>query len=128
MGKLDEYNELLEVLGPHGREMVQSVWLEATRSSTPAGLTRYLEGAHEIATAGLGWSVVLAYLRETPAIARQVGETAAFRTIDVALTVYARTDARTGEQVFSSGIVAARRLVDSALFVAYLDFLCELAE
>ena len=28
----------------------------------------------------------------------------------------------------SSGIVSARRLVDSALFVAYLDFLCELAE
>ncbi|HKQ25821.1 MAG TPA: VWA domain-containing protein [Burkholderiales bacterium] len=128
MAKLDEYEDLLKALGPHAREMVQSTWLEASRSFTPGGLTRYLEGAREIATAGLGWSVVLAYLRETPAIARQVGETIAFRTIDVALTVYARTDARTGELVFSSGIVAARRLGDSALFAAYLDFLCELAE
>ncbi len=128
MAKLEDYSELLTALGPHARQLVQSTWLEATRSFSPSGLTRYLEGAREIATAGLGWSVVLAYLRETPAIARQVGETTAFRTIDVALTVYARTDARTGEQVFSSSIVAARRLGDSALFAAYLDFLSELAE
>jgi len=128
MAKLEDYSELLTALGPHAREMVQSTWLEASRSFTPDGLTRYLQGAHEIATAGLGWSVVLAYLREIPAIARQVGETTAFRTIDVALTVYARTDARTGEQVFSTGILAARRLGDRALYSAYLDFLCELAE
>ncbi len=128
VARLDDYSELLTALGPHAREMVQSTWLEASRSFSPAGLTRYLEGAREIATAGLGWSVVLAYLRETPAIARQVGEDGAFRTIDVALTVYARTDARTGEQVFSSGLIAARRLGDSGVFASYLDFLCELAE
>jgi nitric oxide reductase NorD protein len=128
MPKLDDYNELLEALGPHGREMVQSVWVEAARSFEPAGLTHYLQGAREIATAGLGWSVMLAYLRETPAIARQVGERAAIRMIDVALSVYARTDARIAEQVFASGVVAARRLNDQALFAVYLDFLCELAE
>ncbi|MEQ1880952.1 MAG: hypothetical protein ABL878_08265 [Burkholderiales bacterium] len=128
MPKLDDYNELLDALGPHGREMVQSVWLEATRSFEPAGLTRYLEGAREIATAGLGWSVMLAYLRETPAIARQVGEDAALRMIDVALSVYARTDARMAERVFPAGVVAARRLQDKAQFAGYLDFLRELTE
>ena len=128
MTRLDEYSELLEALGPHAREMVQPVWLEATRSFTPEGLTSYLQGARELATAGLGWSVVLACLRETPAIAREAGETSALRMIDVALTVYARTDARIAEQVFSSGIVAARRLGDGTLFAAYLDFLCELAD
>lgn len=128
MAQLDEHKDLLAGLGPHAREMVQSTWFEATRSFTGPGLNRYLEGARAIAAAGLGWSVALAYLRETPAIAREVGEDAAFRTIDAALTVYARTDARTAEQVFSTGMVAARRLRDGGLFAAYLDFLVELAE
>jgi hypothetical protein len=127
MAKLDDYNELLTALGPHARQLVQSSWLEATRSFTPEGLTRYLEGAREISTAGLGWSVALAYLREIPAVARSIGEEPAFRTIDAALSVYATTDARTAEMVFSTAIVAARRLRDGGLYVAYLDFLRELA-
>jgi hypothetical protein len=128
MAKLDDYSELLTTLGPHARQLVQSTWLEATRSFTPDGLTRYLEGAREIATAGLGWSVALAYLRETPAVAREIGEEAAFKTIDAALAVYARTDARTAEQVFATAIIAARRTHDGALYVSWLDFLRELGE
>src|SRR5450759_4679903 len=99
MTQLDEYKDLLAGLGPHAHELVQSNWVEATRSFTQAGLTRYLEGGREIASAGLGWSVVIAYLRETPAVAREIGEEAAFRAINAALAVYARTDARTAEQV-----------------------------
>ncbi|HWA11668.1 MAG TPA: VWA domain-containing protein, partial [Burkholderiales bacterium] len=45
-----------------------------------------------------------------------------------ALAVYARTDARTAELVFGSAIIAARRMRDGALYVAWLDFLRELAE
>ncbi len=126
MAKLDDYSELLTALGPHARQLVQSTWLEATRSFTPEGLTRYLEGAREISTAGLGWSVALAYLREMPSVARGIGEDAAFRTVDAALAVYAATDARTAEQVFVTASVAARRLRDGALYAAYLDFLREL--
>jgi nitric oxide reductase NorD protein len=128
MSQLDDYSELLASLGPHARQLVQSTWLEASRSFTPEGLTRYLEGAREIATAGLGWSVALAYLREMPAVARGIGEEAAFKTIDAGLAVYAHTDARTAEQVFATAIVAARRLRDGALYAAYLDFLRELSE
>ena len=127
MAKLDEYSELLEGLGPHARELLESSWLDASRSFTVKGLTRYLEGARELATAGLGWSVVLAYLRETPAVAREVGEDAAFGAIDAALAVYAHTDARTAEQVFSTCNIAARRLRDGALYGAYLNFLAELS-
>ena len=127
MAKLDDYSELLEALGPHARELLQSGWLEAGRSFTGKGLTRYLEGAREIATAGLGWSVVLAYLREIPALARELGEEAAFGSIDAALAVYAHTDARTAEQVFATCNFAARRLSDAALYGAYLEFLTELA-
>src|SRR5258706_4583067 len=127
MAKLDEYSELLTSLGPHARELLESSWLEASRSFTDKGLTRYLEGARELATAGLGWSVVLAYLRETPGVAREVGEEAAFVALDAALAVYAHTDARTAEQVFSTGNIAARRLRDAALYGAYLEFLAELA-
>src|SRR5258708_21869397 len=115
MAKLDDYSELLEALGPHARELLQSSWLEASRSFTEKGLIRYLEGARELATAGLGWSVVLAYLRETPGVARAIGEEAAFGAIDAALAVYAHTDSRTAEQVFSTANIAARRLRDSAL-------------
>jgi nitric oxide reductase NorD protein len=128
MAKLDDYGELLETLGPHARELLQSSWLEASRSFTEKGLARYLEGARELATAGLGWGVVLAYLRETPGVAREVGEVAAFGAIDTALAVYAHTDARTAEQVFSTGNIAARRLGDAALYGAYLEFLAEFAQ
>src|SRR5690606_11918142 len=124
----DDYGELLASLGPHARQLVQSTWLEASRSFTPEGLTHYLEGAREIANAGLGWGVALAYLREMPAVARSIGEASAFRTIDTAMAVYARTDARTAELVFQSANVAARRLRDGALYGAWLDFLNELAE
>lgn len=127
MAQLDEYQELISALGPRARELLQPTWTEAARSFTRPGLTRYLEGAREIAAVGLGWSAAIAYLRETPALAREIGEDAAFRIIDAALVVYASTDARTAEQVFSTGIVAARRLKDGALFSAYLDFLRELA-
>src|SRR5262245_3660345 len=127
MAKLDDYGDLLDSLGPHARELLQSTWLEATRSFTEKGLTRYLEGARELATAGLGWSVVLAYLREIPAVARQAGEDAAFGTIDAALAVYARTDARTAEQVFSTANVAARRLRDAGLYASWMEFLAEFA-
>lgn len=128
MATLDDYGELLASLGPHARQLVQSTWLEASRSFTPEGLTHYLEGAREIANAGLGWGVALAYLREMPAVARSIGEASAFRTIDTAMAVYARTDARTAELVFQSAIIAARRLRDGALYEAWLDFLRELAE
>ena len=128
MAQLDEYKDLLAGLGPHALDIVQSNWFEATRSFTPAGLTRYLEGAREIATSGLGWSVVIAYLRETPAVAREIGEEAAFRTINAALAVYARTDARTAEQVFTTNIIAARRFKAGELFTDYLNFLSELSE
>jgi nitric oxide reductase NorD protein len=127
MAKLDEYSDLLAALGPHARELLESGWLEASRSFTEKGLARYLEGARELATAGLGWSVVLSYLRETPAVAREVGEEPAFRAIDAALAVYAHTDSRTAEQVFATSNIAARRLGDAALYRAYLTFIAELA-
>ncbi len=127
MAKLDDYSELLEALGPHARELLQSGWLEASRSFSDSGLKRYLEGARELSTAGLGWSVVLAYLRETPAVARQVGEEAAFDAVDAALAVYAHIDTRTAEQVFATSTIAARRLQDGALYRAYLAFIAELA-
>lgn len=127
MAKLEEYSELLTSLGPHAREMLESSWLEATRSFSETGLARYLEGARELATAGMGWSVVLAYLRETPGVAREVSEAAAFGAIDTALAVYAHTDAATAEQVFSTSNIAARRLRDAGLFGAYLEFITELA-
>lgn len=127
MAKLEDYEGLLTALGPHARSLVQSSWLEATRSFTRPGLARYLEGAREVATAGLGWSAVLAYLRELPGVAREVGEDAAFTSIDKALTVFSHTNPRTAELVFSTLIVAARRLRDRALFLAYLEFLGELS-
>ena len=54
MAQLDEYKDLFAGLGPHALDIVQSNWFEATRSFTHAGLTRYLEGAREIASARLG--------------------------------------------------------------------------
>jgi nitric oxide reductase NorD protein len=127
MAKLDDYSDILDSLGPHARELLQSSWIEASRSFTEKGLTRYLEGARELSTAGLGWSVVLAYLREIPAVAREADEDVAFATIDTALAVYAHTDARTAEQVFSTANVASRRFGDASLYRGYLEFLTELA-
>lgn len=128
MSQLDEYKDLIAGLGPHAHEIVQSSWLEATRSFTRAGLTRYLEGGRELASAGLGWSAVIAYLRETPAVAREVGEEAGFGTVNAALAVFARTDARTAERVFATAIIAARRFKSGALFADYLNFLSELSQ
>jgi uncharacterized protein YegL len=127
MAKLDDYEELLTALGPQAHELVRASWADASRAFGESGLTRYLEGARELSTAGLGWSVVLTYLREVPAIAREVGEGAALRTVDTALSIYAGTEARTTEQVFATAVLAARRFRDDAQFIAFLEFLAELA-
>lgn len=128
MVKLDDYKELIDSLGPHARQLVQASWLEASRSFTAKGIVRYLEGAKEISTAGLGWSAVLTWLREIPALARSVGQEPAFKSLDCSLTVFSRTDAATADQVLGSLNTAARRLGDPALFEAYLEFLSELAQ
>jgi hypothetical protein len=125
--RIEDYGDLIEALGSHSQELVRSTWLEATRSFTPEGLVAYLLGARKISDAGLGWSVAIAYLRHTPAVAREIGELGAISAVDTALTIFTETDARTVELFFTAAPVAARRLKDPKLFATYLEFLDELA-
>ena len=125
--RLEEYSELIERLGSHSQELVRSNWAEATRSFTAEGLVAYLLGARKISDAGFGWSVVIAYLRHTPSVAREIGEQGAFCAVDTALAISPKTDTRTVELFFVASAVAARRLKDPALFAEYLAFLDELA-
>ena len=99
-----------------------------SQSFTPKGIERYLEGARGLSSAGLGWAMVLTYLRELPALARSVGQQNALKSVDCILLVYSRTDGATAEQVLNSLNAAQRRLADPDLFVAYLDFLSELVQ
>ncbi len=125
--RIEDYRDLIEPLGYNSQELVRSNWVEATRSLTPEGLVAYLIGARKISESGLGWSVVIAYLRHTPAVAREIGEHGALRAVDTALAIYSQTDARTVELFFAATVVAARHLKDPKLFARFLEFLEELA-
>jgi len=126
--RIEDYTDLIETLGSNSQELVRSNWVEATRSFTPEGLVSYLLGARKISEAGLGWSVVIAYLRHAPAAAREVGEHGAIEAVDTALAIFTETEARTVELFFTAAPVAARRLKDPKLFAAYLEFIAELGE
>ncbi len=125
--RIEDYRDLIEPLGYNSQQLVRSNWVEATRSLTPEGLVAYLIGARKISETGLGWSVVIAYLRHTPALAREIGEHGALAAVDTALAIHPQTDARTVELFFAAAVVAARHLKDPRLFATYLEFLEELA-
>ncbi len=121
---LEDYGELAEQLGAHAQEVLHACWNEAARTFTAASLESvYLKGARALHSLGRGNDLVVTFLQEAPAVAREVGEQAAADLVEMALRCVSKTSATVVTAIIGSSPVAARRLAERQLFEGYLRLL-----
>lgn len=124
---LDEYREAMQDAGPAVLDTLDSVYLEASRVMSPAGLHDYLEGAKGLAKLGRGNDIVISYLTEMPAVAKECGEDIVRDVIEAAMKLASMTSGEVIALLFSTMPTAARRLGDPELLRGYLAFVHQLS-
>jgi hypothetical protein len=118
---LRDYGELTAALGADAREVLQACWSEATRTFSVPALERiYLKGATGLQALGRGSDLVVQYLEQAPAVARELGEDAVDRLVQTALRSASKTSASVLGALVDSSPVAAKRLGEVQLFEGYL--------
>ncbi|MCG5501936.1 nitric oxide reductase activation protein NorD [Ectothiorhodospira lacustris] len=121
---LEDYPELLEDLGGHAVEVLESAWQEAVRSFSSAGLKNYyMEGARALHALGKGTEPVAAFVQESPVVARELGEDAVMDLIEAVIKLSSKTSGAVISLVIATSPVASRRLADPTLFKGYLRLL-----
>ncbi len=121
---LEDYGDLAEQLGAHAQEVLQSCWNEATRVFSAAALENvYLKGARALHSLGRGSDLVVTFLQEAPAVARETGEEAVTDLVEMALRCVSKTSATVIAAIIGSSPVAARRLAERRLFDGYLHLI-----
>lgn len=124
---LEDYEDLLDDLGPQARDIMKGVWHEATRAFSSRGLkVNYLENALALHRNARGSDVVIAFLEEAPEVARELGEDVVNELVGTALKMASKTSATVIVLMISTSSIAARRLGDPELFRGYLRLLDEL--
>jgi len=72
--QLDDYRELLEQTAPELKGTLDATFHEAGRYMSPVGLQDYLEGARGLCELGRGADLVVSYIENVPAVAKECGE------------------------------------------------------
>jgi len=122
--ELDKYQDILDELGEHAGEVLRASWGEAARVFSPRGLERYyLQGATGLKSLGRGTDLVVSFIQNAPAVARELGEDAVADLLAAAIKMYSKTSAAVITSIFSTSPVAAARLGDPELFRGYLHLL-----
>jgi hypothetical protein len=124
---LDDYRESLKDIDPAIMDALESVFLEASRVMSPAGLHDYLEGARGLAKLGRGKEIVISYLEEMPAVAKECGEDIIRDVIEAAMKLSSMTSGEVIALMFGTLPTAARRLGDPELLRGYLGFIHQLS-
>ncbi len=124
---LDDYREAMQDAGPAVLDALDSVFQEASRVMSPAGLHDYLEGAKGLTKLGRGNDIVIAYLEEMPAVAKECGEDIIRDVIEAAMKLASMTSGEVIALLFATLPTAARRLGDPELLRGYLAFVHQLS-
>ena len=125
--ELADYRECLEKKAPVLKDTLEGIYHEASRSLSPAGLQRYLEGARGLCEAGRGEDVLVTYLEEMPAVAREVGEDIITECVTAAMKLSSLTSGSVIALLFATLPTAARRLGDPELLRSYLALVHRIA-
>lgn len=121
--KLEDYQDILDELGHHAKEVLEASWGEATRVFSPRGLKNYLEGAASLKSLGRGTELVVTFIQQAPDLARELGEDAVSELLSTIIRMFSKTSAVVVISVVDTAPTAARRLGDIDLFRAYLHLL-----
>ncbi len=120
---LEHHTELLEELGSHASEILQSSWYEAVRVFGPQGLENYVQGARSLKSLGRGSELVITFIETAPSIAKEIGEDSVVDLLDTVMALASKTSGAVLQAIISSSPIAAKRLGDAALFTAYLQLI-----
>ncbi len=121
---LEKHQDILDELGEHAGEILRASWGEAARVFSSRGIVNiYLEGATGLLSLGRGTDLVVSFLQNAPAVARELGEDSVSDMLSATIRMYSKTSASVVAAIFSSSPVAAVRLGDAELFRAYLHLL-----
>jgi nitric oxide reductase NorD protein len=118
---LEHHTELLEDLGSHAAEILQSSWYEATRVFGPQGLENYVQGARSLKSLGRGSELVITFIESAPSIAKEIGEDSVVDLLDTVMALASKTSGAVLQAIIASAPTAAKRLGDATLFGSYLQ-------
>lgn len=118
---LEHHTELLEDLGSHAAEILQSSWYEATRVFSPQGLENYVQGARSLKSLGRGSELVITFIESAPGIAKEIGEDSVVDLLDTVMALASKTSGAVLQAIIGSAPTAAKRLGDATLFGSYLQ-------
>jgi nitric oxide reductase NorD protein len=124
-----DFSEYVNCLREDDREhsqVLESSYHEAARVMSPRGLQNYLEGMRAMCTLNRGQDLVLTYVQDMPAVAKEVGED----IIPDLVTGLMRMSSHTSGQVITLTManmpLVARRLGDIDLVRGYLGLVHQL--
>jgi hypothetical protein len=109
------------------RQALESSWHEATRVMSPRGLDHYLTGMRAMCSLKKGEDLILTYLQEMPAVAREVGEDTIPDVVSALMKLASHTSGTVIALVMANLPLAANRLGDADLVRGYLTLLHQLA-
>lgn len=120
---LEEYREFLEKITPDVRDVLDGSYQEATRVMSPAGLQDYLDGVKAIQKLGRGKDLIITYLQEMPAVAKECGEDIIPDVVTSAMKLSSMVSGEVITLMISSLPTASRHLGDAELVRGYLTFI-----
>lgn len=120
---LEEYREFLEKITPRVRDVLDGSYQEASRIMSPAGLQDYLDGAKAIQKLGRGEDLIITYLQEMPAVAKECGEDIIPDVVTAAMKLSSMVSGEVITLMLASLPTASRHLGDAELVRGYLSFI-----
>lgn len=125
--KLEDYAEQLADAAPEVRDVLESIFSEASHVMSPAGLQEYLDGAKGLCGLGRGTDLVISYLQDMPLVVKECGEDIIGDCVTAAMKLSSMTSGEVIALLFSSLPTASRRLGDAELLRGYLTLIHQLS-
>ncbi|MFZ0789780.1 MAG: nitric oxide reductase activation protein NorD [Chromatiaceae bacterium] len=111
---------------PH-KQALESSYQEAARVMSPQGLTHYLTGMKAMCSLNKGEDLILSYVQEMPAVAKEVGEDIIPDLVTGLMKLASHTSGTVIALVMANMPLAASRLGDADVVRGYLNLLHLLA-
>ncbi|HCQ67086.1 MAG TPA: VWA domain-containing protein, partial [Rhodobacteraceae bacterium] len=112
---------------PEDFDTVEASFHEAAKVMSAQGLADLMEGAKGLCNLGRGHDLVLAYLENMPAVARECGEDVIRDCVGAAMKLSSMTSGEVIARLFAALPTAARRLGDPELLRGYLQLIHQLS-
>jgi nitric oxide reductase NorD protein len=111
---------------PH-KQALESSYHEAARVMSPRGLEHYLTGMKAMCSLNRGEDLILTYVQEAPAVAKEVGEDVIPDVVSALMKLASHTSGTVLTLIMGNMPLAASRLGDAEVLRGYLSLLHLLA-